>query len=109
MQGTGREREGDLIVTEAVYEALMKITVNVDCTPEEARRFFGLPDVQPMQEAVMAELQERLLGGIKQMDPDAMLKNWFLGVPGGIASMEALQKMFWSQFGDTGTKGEKPE
>ena len=87
----------------------MKITVNIDCTPEEARRFFGLPDVQPMQEAVMAEMQERLLGGIKQMDPDAMLKSWFQGVPGGMASMEALQKMFWSQFGDTGNKGEKPE
>ena len=87
----------------------MKITVNIDCTPEEARRFFGLPDVQPMQEAVMAEMQERLLGGIKQMDPDAMMKSWFQGVPGGMASMEALQKMFWSQFGDAGNKGEKPE
>ena len=87
----------------------MKITVNIDCTPEEARSFFGLPNVQPMQEAVMAELQERLLGGIKQMDSDAMLKSWFQGVPGGMASMEALQKMFWSQFSDTGNKREKAE
>ena len=31
----------------------MKITVNVDCTPEEARSFLGLPDVQPLQAAVM--------------------------------------------------------
>ena len=31
----------------------MKVTVNVECTPEEARTFLGLPDVQPMQEAVM--------------------------------------------------------
>ena len=26
----------------------MKINVEVDCTPLEARQFFGLPDVQPM-------------------------------------------------------------
>ena len=35
----------------------MKITVDVDCTPEEARRFLGLPDVAPMQEAMMAQMQ----------------------------------------------------
>ncbi len=29
----------------------MKITVDIDCTPEEARAFFGLPNVQPMQDA----------------------------------------------------------
>ena len=33
----------------------MKIKIEVDCTPEEARNFFGLPNVKPMQEAVMAE------------------------------------------------------
>ena len=32
----------------------MKITVNVDCTPDEARHFFGLPDVKPMQDALDA-------------------------------------------------------
>ena len=31
----------------------MKVTVEVDCTPEEARRFLGLPDVVPMQQAAM--------------------------------------------------------
>ncbi|KZD12833.1 DUF6489 family protein [Oceanibaculum pacificum] len=85
----------------------MKVTVNIDCTPEEARQFFGLPDVKPMQDAVMTELQERLLGGIKQMDPDAILKSWFQGGQAGMASMEALQKMFWGQFSESTGKGEK--
>ena len=26
----------------------MKVTVDVDCTPEEARRFLGLPDLTPV-------------------------------------------------------------
>ena len=36
----------------------MKATMNIDCTPEEARVFLGLPDVQPMQEHLMKEMQE---------------------------------------------------
>jgi len=31
-------------------ETVMKITMNIECTPEEARRFLGLPDVTGLQE-----------------------------------------------------------
>ena len=46
------------------------------CTPEEARAFFGLPDVQPMQEHLLKEMQERLSANLKAMDPDVMIKAW---------------------------------
>ena len=39
----------------------MKINVNVDCTPLEARQFMGLPDVEPMQKAAMAEIEKRMM------------------------------------------------
>ena len=38
----------------------MKISLDFECTPEEARKFFGLPEVQPLQEAVLKEVQEQL-------------------------------------------------
>ena len=38
----------------------MKITINVDCTPLEARQFMGLPDVEPMQKAVMEDIEKRI-------------------------------------------------
>ena len=38
----------------------MKVTIDVDCTPEEARAFLGLPDVQPLQEEMMAALRDRI-------------------------------------------------
>ena len=41
----------------------MKVTIDVDCTPEEARAFLGLPAVAPLQEAMMQELQKRMLDG----------------------------------------------
>jgi hypothetical protein len=55
----------------------MKITVNVDCTPEEARTFFGLPDVKPMQAQLLEQLKDRLVKNIQTLDPEALVRNWF--------------------------------
>ena len=72
----------------------MKVNVEIDCSPEEARTFLGLPDVQPMQEALMKELEARLRANIKAMDPETMVNTW---LPASIQGAEQLQKMFWSQ------------
>ena len=39
--------------------------VEIECTPEEARTFFGLPNLQQMQEAVAKEMQERLVAAVR--------------------------------------------
>jgi hypothetical protein len=39
----------------------MKVTIEIDCTPIEARQFFGLPNVEPLQTAMMAKLEKRML------------------------------------------------
>ena len=54
----------------------MKINIEVDCTPEEARDFLGLPDVKPMQERLLDDLQERMASTLKAMDPGEMLRTW---------------------------------
>ena len=33
----------------------LKITIDIDCTPDEARQFMGLPDVKPLQAAVLTK------------------------------------------------------
>jgi len=73
----------------------MKITVDIDCTPEEARHFFGLPDVKPMQDALMQQIQDRMSANLQAMEPEAMLKTW---LPAGLQGFEQMQKMFWSQM-----------
>ncbi len=72
----------------------MKIKVDVDCTPEEARTFLGLPDVKPMQDALLAQAQDRMSAAMQAMDPETMFRTW---LPGGTAGFEQLQK-FWSNF-----------
>ena len=73
----------------------MKITVDVDCTPEEARAFLGLPDVKPMQEHLMREVQERMAANIRAMEPEAMLRTW---LPATLKGFEQIQEMFISQM-----------
>lgn len=80
----------------------MKIKVDIDCTPEEARAFLGLPDVAPLQEAVMARLQEQLTANLAAMDPEALLKTW---LPVGLQGLDQAQKAFWAQFAAAGRQG----
>ncbi len=59
----------------------MKVTINVECTPEEARRYMGLPDVAPMQETIINKMQEQMLDNVASMQPAEMMKTWLpLGV-----------------------------
>ena len=76
----------------------MKVTVNIDCTPEEARAFFGLPDVRPMQDALMQEMQEKLREAAKSMEPAELLQSW---LPGGMG-WEQMQKLWNGMSGAMG-------
>mgnify|MGYP000483165444 CR=1 FL=1 len=79
----------------------MKIHIDIDCTPEEARAFFGLPDVGPMQEAVMAKVQEKMMATLEAMDPDTLFKTW---MPQAMSGWEQMQRAFWSNMAGGGRK-----
>jgi hypothetical protein len=76
----------------------MKISIDVECTPGEAREFLGLPDVIPLQQEMLAEIQRRLAAGLDAMDPDTLMKTW---LPLGLQGLEQVQKTFWSQMAKT--------
>ena len=74
----------------------MKITVEVDCTPLEAREFFGLPDVQPMQAAIMDQMQAKMLANIDKFSPETIMQSWFTFDP---KMGERFQDMFVNMAG----------
>lgn len=74
----------------------MKITMNVDCTAEEARAFMGLPDIRPMQEALLKEVQERMTANIQAMDPAELMRSW---LPASLEGFKQWQEMFLNQTG----------
>src|ERR1700732_1043594 len=82
----------------------MKIKFDIDCTPEELRGFFGLPDVKPMQEELMQEVAERMRANVTALDPETMLKTW---LPAGLKGFEQLQEMFLNQMAGRPGGGKK--
>jgi len=74
----------------------MKFTIDVDCTPEEARQFIGLPNIAPMQDRMMKELEQRMAEQMGNMDPETFIKTW---MPATVQGWGEMQKMFWAQMG----------
>lgn len=69
----------------------MKITAEIDCTPEEARRAMGLPDLTPVHDRYIAVMMETMESGIKPEMLEAMVRNW---APMGEASMAMWKRLF---------------
>ncbi|HYJ36339.1 MAG TPA: DUF6489 family protein [Rhizomicrobium sp.] len=75
----------------------MKVHIEMDMTPEEARAFMGLPDVRPMQQKMMDEMQARMKSAFDANDPEGMVKAWlpFSYGMGGADSLQKFQKAMW--------------
>lgn len=83
----------------------MKLRIEVECTPEEARAFMGLPDVTPINEMLVREMGERMEQNIALMSPDTMMKSW-MNV--GTQAQDAFVKLMTAgaQGAMKGAKGE---
>lgn len=75
----------------------MKMTIEVDCTPEEARRAIGLPDLTPLHDHYLGKLREAIdRGGIAPEMLSSIMKSW---APMNDAGMD-----FWRGMMTAGTK-----
>jgi len=54
----------------------MKVNINIDCSPQEARAFFGLPDVTPLNEQLVEEMSKRMSANMEAMEPEALMRSW---------------------------------
>jgi hypothetical protein len=79
-----------------IQGADMKVNIEIDCTPLEARQFFGLPDVAPMQIAVMDKLQQQMMANLDKISPESLIQSWFSFDP---KFAERMQDMFVSMTG----------
>jgi hypothetical protein len=76
----------------------MKVNIEMDMTPEEARAFMGLPDVAPIQNRMMEEMQARMKAAFDANDPEGMMRAWMplsSGFGGGADAFQKFQKAMW--------------
>jgi hypothetical protein len=74
----------------------MKVTIEVDCTPQEARAALGLPDVTALNEQLIAEMQARLKSNMAALAPEELMKNW---IALGGAAQEHFRKLMTAAAG----------
>ena len=80
---------------------MMKVKIDISCTPEEARSFFGLPDVRALNETLTEEMTKRMQDNIAELSPDALMGQWmslggkmseqFMGLMSGMVKGETTK------------------
>ena len=75
----------------------MKVTIEIDCTPIEARQFFGLPNVEPVQAKMMERIEQNMAEAIDRFSPEALMGNWLSALP---QSADWMQRMFAKAVGN---------
>ena len=80
----------------------MKLNVEIDCTPAEARAFLGLPDVSGLNDHLVAEMKKRVDANIAMAAPEELMKNWFAF--GGQATDQFMKLMSAASSGMGGAK-----
>ncbi len=76
----------------------MKVNITVEMTPQEARAFLGLPDVAPVQQQMMEEMQARMKAAFDAGDPEGMMRAWapqLYGEGSGVEAFQKFQKAMW--------------
>lgn len=67
----------------------MKFTINIECSPEEAREFLAIPDPEKVQEMMVKAMTDNMQGHMPEM-PDNFaesMKHW-----------QNVQQMFLKQM-----------
>jgi hypothetical protein len=72
-----------------------KFNIEEDCTPEEARRLVGLPDLEPLHDIYLSRVKELMAKGITPDMVETMVKSW---VPMGETGLGLVQSLL-GQFG----------
>lgn len=81
----------------------MNVTMNIECTPEEARRFMGLPDMGPIHDLYLDKLREAMTNGVTPDMLESMIRTWS---PMGEVGMNAWRQMMGQMTGTgSSTKG----
>jgi hypothetical protein len=54
----------------------MKVNVEIECTPAEARALMGLPDLTPLHDRYVAMVAETMGSGVSPEMVETMVRSW---------------------------------
>jgi hypothetical protein len=84
----------------------MKVHVELDMTPEEARAMMGLPDLGPLQKQMLDDMRSRMKAAMEAGDMEGLMRAW---MPlGGTEAFTQFQKFLWDSASMV-ARGGKPK
>jgi hypothetical protein len=88
----------------------VKFNVEIDCTPEEARRLIGLPDVSSLHDIYLSKIATLMEQGVSPDMVETMIKNWMPMGQNGMDLLRTVMSPFSNaQNRDTATPDDKPQ
>ncbi|WP_336961973.1 DUF6489 family protein [Sphingobium aquiterrae] len=84
----------------------MKITFNVDCTPEEARGFLGLPDLSPIHDKYVQTMMESMNGQVSMDQMQNLIRSFS---PMGETGIKLFKQMMDIGLAGASTSTKKDE
>jgi hypothetical protein len=78
----------------------MNIRIDIDCSPEEARTFLGLPDVKPLHDAMIEQMGHQMKSALPSMDPETLMKTW---MPMSLQGLEQMNRTVWDAMTSAAT------
>jgi hypothetical protein len=70
----------------------MKVKIDLDMSAGEARKLMGLPDLEPMQKRLLAQVEKQLSSNLSYIDPEALVR---AVLPAGAQGLEKFQDLMW--------------
>lgn len=74
----------------------MKVNIEVDLTPIEARAMMGLPDITPLHDQYIETLKDTMKNGISPDLAESVIRSWSSTGEAGL--------QFWRKLLESGTK-----
>lgn len=76
----------------------LKAEINLEGEPSELRAFFGLPDLQALQNEILSQIREKMHAGAEGFDPLSLMKPFW---PESLKAFQDMQKTFWQNIADS--------
>lgn len=87
----------------------MKVTVDVDCSPAEARAFLGLPDLTPLHDKYVQTVLDSFTGTGSLDQVESLMKSMSPMGDAGIRMFKQMMDLGMASGGIGASKGKKDD
>ena len=71
----------------------MKIAIELDLSPQEARELLGMPDITEAQRNWTKAVEDQIMTEVKNLSPEAIMQSWMKGAGANVEWLTNLMSI----------------